>query len=49
VRGLCRQFVRLGWIMLALSVASGFAWLVLLASRLTSRFRPLEAADRDWR
>jgi len=42
VTGLRRQFVRLGWIMLALSVASGFAWLALLASRLTGQ--PLQAA-----
>jgi putative copper export protein/mono/diheme cytochrome c family protein len=31
------QFVRLGWTMLALSVASGFAWLLLLTSRLTGQ------------
>jgi putative copper export protein/mono/diheme cytochrome c family protein len=31
------QFVRLGWSMLAVSVASGFAWLVLLTSRLTGQ------------
>jgi putative copper export protein/mono/diheme cytochrome c family protein len=31
------QFVRLGWTMLALSIASGFAWLVLLSSRLTGQ------------
>jgi hypothetical protein len=37
VTGLRRQFVRLGWMMLALSVASGFVWLVVLASRLTGQ------------
>jgi copper resistance protein D len=37
VTGLRTQFVRLGWTMLVLSVASGFAWLVLLASRLTGQ------------
>jgi copper resistance protein D len=42
VTALRRQFVRLGWMMLALSVASGFVWLVVLASRLTSQ--SLEAA-----
>jgi hypothetical protein len=29
--------VRLGWMMLGLSVASGFVWLVVLASRLTGQ------------
>jgi putative copper export protein/mono/diheme cytochrome c family protein len=42
VTGLRSQFVRLGWIMLALSIASGFVWLVVLTSRLTSQ--PLQAA-----
>jgi putative copper export protein/mono/diheme cytochrome c family protein len=37
VTGLRRQFVRLAWIMLALSVASGLVWLVVLASRLTGQ------------
>jgi putative copper export protein/mono/diheme cytochrome c family protein len=37
VTGLRRQFVRLGWMMLTLSVASGFVWLVVLASRLTGQ------------
>jgi putative copper export protein/mono/diheme cytochrome c family protein len=37
VTGLRRQFVRLAWIMLALSVASGFAWLVVLTGRLTGQ------------
>jgi putative copper export protein/mono/diheme cytochrome c family protein len=37
VTGLRRQFVRLGWTMLALSVASGFVWLVVVASRLTGQ------------
>jgi putative copper export protein/mono/diheme cytochrome c family protein len=37
VTGLRRQFVRLGWIMLALSIASGFAWLMLVASRMTGQ------------
>jgi putative copper resistance protein D len=37
VTALRRQFVRLGWMMLALSVASGFVWLVVLASRLTGQ------------
>jgi putative copper export protein/mono/diheme cytochrome c family protein len=37
VTGLRRQFVRLGWMMLALSVASGFVWLVVLAGRLTGQ------------
>jgi hypothetical protein len=32
--GLRRQFVRLGSIMLGLSVASDFVWLMLLTSRL---------------
>ena len=39
VTALRRQFVRLGWMMLALSVASGLVWLVVLASRRASRFR----------
>jgi putative copper export protein/mono/diheme cytochrome c family protein len=37
VTGLRRQFVGLGWMMLALSVASGFVWLVVLTSRLTGQ------------
>ena len=37
VIGLRKQFVRLGWTMLALSIASGFVWLVVLASRLTGQ------------
>lgn len=37
VTRLRRQFVLLGWVMLALSVASGFAWLVVLTSRLTGQ------------
>jgi len=37
VTRLRKQFVRLGWIMLALSIASGFVWLVVLASRLTGQ------------
>jgi hypothetical protein len=37
VTGLRRQFVRLAWIMLVLSIASGLVWLVVLASRLTGQ------------
>jgi putative copper export protein/mono/diheme cytochrome c family protein len=37
VTALRGQFVRLGWMMLALNVASGFVWLVVLASRLTGQ------------
>jgi putative copper export protein/mono/diheme cytochrome c family protein len=37
VTGLRRQFVGLGWTMLALSIASGFVWLVVLTSRLTGQ------------
>ena len=37
VTALRRQFVRLGWMMLALSIASGFVWLVVVTGRLTGQ------------
>jgi len=44
------QFVRLGWTMLAVSVASGFAWLLLLTSRLTGqRLLPAMSEGAVWK
>jgi putative copper export protein/mono/diheme cytochrome c family protein len=42
VAGLRRRFAAIGWVALALSVLSGFAWLILIASRLAGQ--PIEAA-----
>jgi hypothetical protein len=44
-----RQFVRLGWMMLALSVASGFVWLVVLASRLRGQSLQAMAGGGVWK
>ena len=44
VAALRRQFVGLGWMMLALSIASGFVWLVVVAGRLTGQSLPAAMA-----